>query len=186
MGNGKFEIKPLPTAAQFSSVLGSQIQDFDDDGQLDVLLVGNNYGTELTIGKLDASFGTLLKGNGKGNFSVVPMDQSGLDLKCEPRSLAAIQKGNKLSYLMTNYDGPIKGFNALSQHPILKVTDNDLKIQFKDASNKILSTIELYNGNGYLSQSSKYISYPKQATSADIWNSKKEKRTITLDAKNPL
>ncbi len=186
MGNGKFEIKPLPTAAQFSSVLGSQIQDFDDDGQLDVLLVGNNYGTELTIGKLDASFGTLLKGDGKGYFSVVPMDQSGLDLKCEPRSLAAIQKGNKLSYIMTNYDGPIKGFNALSQHTIVKVSENDLKIQFKDASNKILLTSELYNGNGYLSQSSKYISYPKQATTADIWNSKKEKRTITLDVKNPL
>ncbi|MDR0791938.1 MAG: VCBS repeat-containing protein, partial [Chitinophagaceae bacterium] len=67
-GNGKFTMIPLPDEAQFSVINGMVIDDFNNDGNLDVLMSGNDYGTEVSIGRLDAMNGLLLQGDGKGNF----------------------------------------------------------------------------------------------------------------------
>ena len=49
-GNGKFELVPLPKQAQFSVLNGILVDDYDMDGNLDVLLNGNDYGTEVLVG----------------------------------------------------------------------------------------------------------------------------------------
>ena len=36
--------------------------DFDGDGNLDVLMNGNDFGTDVTVGRYDALNGLLLKG----------------------------------------------------------------------------------------------------------------------------
>jgi len=43
-----------------------QVDDYDGDGNLDILMNGNDYGTEVSVGRYDALNGLLLKGNGKG------------------------------------------------------------------------------------------------------------------------
>ena len=43
--------------------------DFDGDGNLDVVINANDYGTEVQSGRYDALNGLLLKGDGKGNFT---------------------------------------------------------------------------------------------------------------------
>jgi hypothetical protein len=67
-GNGKFTMIPLPLQAQVSVVNGMIADDFDGDGNLDVLINGNDFGTEVSVGRYDALNGLLLKGDGKGNF----------------------------------------------------------------------------------------------------------------------
>ncbi len=42
--------------------------DVNGDGNLDILMVGNDYGNEVFVGRYDAFKGALLLGNGKGNF----------------------------------------------------------------------------------------------------------------------
>ena len=39
-GNGKFGLQPLPTQAQFSMLCGMVADDFDGDGNLDVVING--------------------------------------------------------------------------------------------------------------------------------------------------
>ena len=68
-GNGHFSIHPLPMQAQISVINGMVVDDFDGDGQLDVLLSGNDYGVEPVVGRSDAMNGLLLKGDGKGGFA---------------------------------------------------------------------------------------------------------------------
>jgi hypothetical protein len=67
-GNGKFTLIPLPVEAQVSVLNGMETGDFDGDGNLDVVMNGNDYGSEAAIGRYDAFNGLMLKGDGKGGF----------------------------------------------------------------------------------------------------------------------
>ena len=60
-GEGKFTMIPLPTEAQFSVINGMVVDDFDGDGNLDVLMNGNDYSTSVGIGQYDAFYGLLVK-----------------------------------------------------------------------------------------------------------------------------
>src|SRR5678816_980877 len=59
-GNGKFSIKPLPTQAQLSMLCGMSTDDVDGDGNLDITINGNDYGTEVFTGRYDALNGLVL------------------------------------------------------------------------------------------------------------------------------
>ncbi|MEO8413890.1 MAG: hypothetical protein ABI472_09535 [Ginsengibacter sp.] len=59
---------PLPKEAQVSVLNNMVAVDVDRDGILEVIINGNDYGTEVSTGRYDALNGLVLKGNGKGNF----------------------------------------------------------------------------------------------------------------------
>lgn len=80
-GNGHFKITPLPGPAQFSAVYGIDVTDADGDGNQDIILGGNFYESKPEVGIYDASYGLLLKGNGKGDFSAVTSNASGIQIK---------------------------------------------------------------------------------------------------------
>lgn len=65
--DGSFELKALPLALQASVIQSFVYDDFDDDGEKEVLVAGNLYPFRVSLGKMDASFGSLLKFE-KGNF----------------------------------------------------------------------------------------------------------------------
>ncbi|HEX4852388.1 MAG TPA: VCBS repeat-containing protein, partial [Puia sp.] len=65
--NGKFVKTILPAQAQFSIVTKILAKDFDGDGKMDLLLLGNHSDNRLKIGSIDANYGCLLKGDGKGH-----------------------------------------------------------------------------------------------------------------------
>ncbi|MEL6918280.1 MAG: VCBS repeat-containing protein, partial [Bacteroidota bacterium] len=60
-GNGHFIKKELPLIAQASTIRDIGIEDFDKDGFLDVILVGNDYEISTQLGRMDASHGVLLR-----------------------------------------------------------------------------------------------------------------------------
>ena len=88
-GNGKFTMIPLPVEAQISAINGMVVDDFDGDGNLDVLMNGNDYSTSVGIGQYDAFYGLLLKGDGAGGFTPLSMLQSGI---CIPGNGKALVK----------------------------------------------------------------------------------------------
>ncbi|GAB3952731.1 VCBS repeat-containing protein [Spirosoma harenae] len=88
-GAGKFEIRPLPLLAQTAPLFGMLAQDVDNDGNLDAVLVGNDYGTDLIAGRMDAFNGLVLKGDGKGGFTPVSMSESGFFVPGNARALVS-------------------------------------------------------------------------------------------------
>lgn len=88
--DGKFHGKPLPLPAQASPVFTITVLDYDNDGKQDILLGGNMNQARLRFGKYDASFGVLLKGDGKGSFEYVPQWQSGFRLWGDVRSVLQV------------------------------------------------------------------------------------------------
>lgn len=89
-GNGHFHRSSLPLMAQFAPIQSMLVEDFNDDGYLDVLAAGNSYATEYSTGRYDAGTGCLLIGDGKGNFSTVPNQTSGFWAERDVRALAKI------------------------------------------------------------------------------------------------
>ncbi|GAB3540157.1 VCBS repeat-containing protein [Spirosoma fluminis] len=88
-GNGTFEIRPLPTLAQVAPVFGMLAQDVDGDGNLDAVLVGNDHGSDLVAGRMDAFNGLVLKGDGKGGFTPVSTYQSGFIVPGNAKALVS-------------------------------------------------------------------------------------------------
>jgi enediyne biosynthesis protein E4 len=106
-GSGKFNLKALPVEAQFSPVYAIEILDVDGDGNKDVLLGGNLYNTKPQVGRYDASYGALLKGDGKGNFEPVPSRVSGLRVDGEVRDIVRVQSSGKELILFARNNGPV-------------------------------------------------------------------------------
>lgn len=104
-----FKIAALPKQAQFSPVSSILTSDFDKDGTLDLLLLGNDAFYKLRIGKFDANYGTLLIGKGDGKFDYLPQTKSGLSIKGSTTD--AILINNKL--LIGSYGQPIRSYKIL-------------------------------------------------------------------------
>lgn len=91
LGNGKFQLKPLPAAAQFSAVYGIQVLDINKDGHQDIVLGGNQYSNEVFNGRMDASNGVVLKGNGKLGFQALSFQQTGIYMPHDVKSLVRLK-----------------------------------------------------------------------------------------------
>ncbi len=88
--DGKFVMKPLPNLAQLSSINAILINDFDKDGNLDIVAAGNLYSSEVETPRNDAGIGFYLKGNGAGEFDVITSNESGLYIPGDVKDLGQI------------------------------------------------------------------------------------------------
>src|SRR5438067_11950302 len=70
-GCATFALRSLPLAAQIAASFGMLAGDYDGDGNLDALLVGNSHAVDPQAGWDDASVGAVLLGDGKGQFRYV-------------------------------------------------------------------------------------------------------------------
>jgi len=105
-GNNRFSLSPLPLIAQFSPIYAMQTGDMNQDGNPDIILAGNFYGTRMKFGRFDANRGLLLLGNGKGNFSPRNDLQSGFNITGEVRDIADVKlaSGKMLMIFVLNND----------------------------------------------------------------------------------
>lgn len=108
LGGGKFTMRPLPSSAQISTVNTILVDDYDTDGINDLLLAGNFYPVNIQRGRYDASYGLLLKGDGKGRFAPIPSVVSGFSARGETRALREVKVGGKRFVIaVRNNDTPL-------------------------------------------------------------------------------
>jgi len=93
-GNGTFTLHPLPVEAQFAPIRAALVRDFDGDGAADILVAGNFFAVVPTIGRYDASYGLLLRGDGHGHFTALDMPSSGVVIDGEVRHLGELRDGS--------------------------------------------------------------------------------------------
>lgn len=67
-GTGSFTPRNLPKMAQSSVVRDIALKDLNNDGFLDVFLVGNFYEISTQLGRMDAGHGVLLQNDQQGGF----------------------------------------------------------------------------------------------------------------------
>ena len=101
---GKFSVKPLPQLAQISSINKFIVDDFDADGNLDVVLAGNLYNAEVETPRNDASFGLFLQGDGAGGFKAQTMMESGLKIVGDVRGMELLFRDGRKHILAAKND----------------------------------------------------------------------------------
>jgi hypothetical protein len=107
-GDGSFTLVPLPVEAQLAPVYGILPSDFDGDGKLDLLIAGNFDGVRPEIGRMNASYGLFLRGDGKGAFTPQSATQSGFFVPGQARDIQRVRTPRGALYVVTrNNDRPV-------------------------------------------------------------------------------
>jgi hypothetical protein len=110
-GDGTFSMHDLPVEAQLFPIFGLCIEDIDNDGHLDVIAVGNLNAVQPDIGRFDAGYGVVLKGDGKGGFDCLSSQQSGLLIRGEGRDVESVNTSkNKKIFLISRNNNSVKVF----------------------------------------------------------------------------
>jgi hypothetical protein len=142
--------------------------DFNNDNHLDLLAVGNFYSGEVFSGQYDASIGWFLAGDGKGGFTPVDSRESGFFVQGDAKSLAELWSGNRRLILASINNGQLvvqESMDTGSGTYHAKPHDIGALVRFPDNS---VQKFEFYLGSGYLSQSSRTLSIPANASSVII------------------
>jgi len=107
----KFTLSDLPVDAQLYPVFAICVDDVDLDGNKDLLLVGNLDAVQPDLGRYDAGYGSVLLGDGNGNFEASEPQTSGLVVKGEGRDIKAVltSSGKKL-FIVSRNNSSIKVF----------------------------------------------------------------------------
>lgn len=94
LGDLTFRMHELPMLAQIAPVKGVLTEDINFDGRIDLILVGNEYHTEVVQGIQAASKGLVLLNEGNFGFSSLEPDISGLKTSGDTRSLVKLALGS--------------------------------------------------------------------------------------------
>jgi hypothetical protein len=185
LGEGKFKMTELPQRAQFAPLFGMVTDDVNQDGNLDILLVGNDYSTEVFTGNYDAFIGLYLQGNGKGGFKEVPVNQSGFFVNGDAKGLAQLYnaKGEKLTLATQNQDSlkvfqltPVKN-QASAKIINLNPLDAVAEITYENGKKQRL---EFYYGHTFLSQSARKFAWQRGIKSVVIIDFAGRSRQLTF------
>jgi hypothetical protein len=160
-GRGELDLLPLPNEAQVAPINGTLTEDFDQDGCLDILIVGNQYPVEVETGRYDAMKGLFLKGSCDGTFIPSPYRETGfhVDEDAKALSLLGIGKQKQPAILVSVNNGQTMIFAVNSERPF-KTNTSDQYTKIIQLSNKKSRKYEFYIGSGYLSQQSNFYFEP--------------------------
>ncbi|NNK74188.1 MAG: VCBS repeat-containing protein [Flavobacteriaceae bacterium] len=104
--NGRLRKSTLAVEAQLSPIKSSLVTDINNDGHLDILVVGNHYGVEVETTRYDAGIGAVLLGDGQNNFKYVSPQKSGFFIPKDSRDLKIVAtEVTKLIMVTNNNDG---------------------------------------------------------------------------------
>jgi hypothetical protein len=179
-GNGRFTLLPLPFQAQLSVLNGMVADDLDGDGNMDVVINGNDFGTDVSIGHYDALNGLLLKGDGHGNFIPQSILESGIYIPGNGKALVKLRDPKGRCMLAASQNrGRLKVFALRPDVKTIPLAPDDVsaEILYKNGNKQ---DQEFYYGCSFLSQSSRFISLGKEALSVSITDSKGHTRRIGL------
>jgi FG-GAP-like repeat len=179
-GKGGFTLVPLPKEAQLSMLNGMVTDDFDGDGNLDVLMNGNDFGTDVTVGRYDALNGLLLSGDGQAGFQSKSILQSGIFIPGNGRALVKLSGANNQYLVAASQNrGPLKVFRLKKNQKLIQLAPLDVKALITYKNGKTLEQ-EFYYGTSFLSQSGRFIRVDGQVASVEVTDSKGVRRKINL------
>jgi hypothetical protein len=181
-GTGKFEFRPLPWMAQIAPCFGAAVTDLDADGHADVLLAQNFFGPQVETGRFDGGLSVVLRGDGRGGFTEVWPQASGLIVPGDAKALTVGDlngDGRQDVLIAQNNDTPVAFFGqrAPGSGRLLKVRVTGGKTGSAAGARVTVNLAggrravgEIAAGSGYLSQSmpEMYVGLGEAGVAAEI------------------
>ena len=156
-GKGKFNIRNMPEGAQIANITGMVTDDFNGDGNADILLCGNDYGTEISVGRYDAMNGLLMKGDGNGNFNVTSIVESGIYIPGNAKAMVKLLGPNQTYTIVTSQNRDrLKIVRLKGNTEFIRPLSNEKNAVIEYINGK-KQKIEFPFGSAYLSQSSRLM-----------------------------
>jgi hypothetical protein len=101
--DAKYQVNRLPIYCQFGPINRTITGDFNNDGHLDALVAGNNFGVEIETIRYDGGRGVVLLGDGKGNFEQLSPKASGFFENNDCKDLVKVNfKGQTIIISVSN------------------------------------------------------------------------------------
>ena len=174
-GNGKFRIVEMPPVMQFAPVNAMIVDDFNNDGFLDIAATANDFGNEVSNGRYDALNGVVALGDGKNNFRCLSSYESGLFIPGDGKALVKLV-GASGDYLLASSQnrGPVKLFRNTKPGKAIPLEINDRVAIIK--LNNGERREEIYNGSSFLSQSSRFLWVNEAVESVTLVNHANQRR----------
>jgi len=101
-GKNGFSFLPFQNEVQQSPINSILFDDFDGDGNKDLLMAGNNYQSEVETTRADAGIGNFLKGNGKGKFVAISHLKTGFFADKDVRNMIQLKSSNGKYVIVAN------------------------------------------------------------------------------------
>ena len=167
LGNGKFKVHELPLLAQIAPVNGMVVHDINKDGNLDILMLGNDYGNEVFSGRYDAFTGLILLGDGKGGFDAVRSMESGFVVPGDGKSMAVFMgsNGNPRFISSQNRGKLLVHETAVSGKGISFIPPQNVHTLLVEMADGKKQRTEIYNRSGFNSNSGRSIEIPANTVS---------------------
>jgi enediyne biosynthesis protein E4 len=157
-GHGHFTLHALPPMAQLAPLNGMIAEDLNEDGFLDIIANGNDYGMEVASGRMDALDGLVLLGNGQNAFQVLSLQQSGVFIPGNGKALVKLRSAHN-TYLVaaTQNKGWLKLFAGNKDDKQLIPLPGDAREIWYTLKSGKMRKEEVYIGNSFLSQSARFV-----------------------------
>jgi hypothetical protein len=157
------------------------VLDANNDGNLDVAMVGNDYGNEVFSGRYDACTGMVLLGNGRGDFTVTSSITSGFEVDGDVKALARLNGITGPLLIATQNVDSLRIFKSKNDkrenHRTFVPLMSDSWATFAFADGK-KTKVEFYYGSGYLSQSSRVMRIPLDVTEMMVYDFSGKSRVV--------
>jgi hypothetical protein len=184
LGKNNFRMTVLSPLAQVAPVNGMITDDVNGDGYPDVIMVGNDYGNEVFVGRYDAFNGLILMNDGKGKFAPMTSAGTGFYVPGDAKSLVKVKGKNADLFIASQNKDSLKVFtkNNISGSRKFLPEPLDVKAELAFSDGKT-QTVEFYYGSGYLSQSSRALTIPQGVRDITVYDSRGASRSV--DPSNP-
>ena len=163
--------------AQYAPVYGIVASDFNRDGNIDLLLNGNEFSMSPTLGRNDALNGLVLQGDGKGHFLPLSIMQSGIFISGNGKAAVQLTINGQLAVAVSQNRGKVKVFKSnhtARMYPVLP----DYKYALYEYKNGLKGKEEFYHGSSFLSQSGRQVIFSANIKQLTITNNQGIERTL--------
>ncbi|MBU6398720.1 MAG: VCBS repeat-containing protein, partial [Verrucomicrobia bacterium] len=174
-----FEARALPIEAQFAPAFGVTVADFDGDGQEDIFLAQNFFAVDAETSRYDAGRGLWLRNDGRGGFTAVPGQESGVRIYGQQRGAAVCDYDGdgRVDLVVAQHQGPTRLYHNVGAKPGLRVRlvgppgNPDglgavMRLRFGDRWGPAR---EVHGGSGYWSEDSVVQVLGTPARPTQIW-----------------
>jgi enediyne biosynthesis protein E4 len=179
--NGKFILHTLPIIAQIAPLNAMVVNDFNKDGNLDIILTGNDFGNEINNGRYDAFNGLMLIGNGDGSFISKTMMESGIFIPNDAKALVKLTSPDNSAIIVASQNREnLQVFKSRQTQSTIKLQPLD-KYAIIKLKNGKLRREEFYYGDTFLSQSAREMNLPTDAVAITVFASDYKTREIPVN-----